>query len=324
MQELWNIYHPDIPEFLHRLSETAPMQRLRQVGMNCGCEYTSFPLFQNLRPYSRFDHSIGTALIIWHFTGSEAQTIAGALHDIATPVFAHTVDFLLGDHTTQESTENRTAELIGSAPEIRVLLDELGLCVEDVADYHRYPIADNDAPRLAADRLEYTLGNLLNYGFCSLEQVRALYNDLCIDTNEDGIPELCFQNAEKAICFTELALKTSCIYIADEDRFSMEMLASLLRQGLEQGVLIPGHLHTTEPEVISRLLTDPVCAKAWQQFCSFSSVRREEKQPAAGCWIRVPAKLRYIDPLVRESGRISRHLWDLGYRHCRLGRAACH
>ena len=306
MQELWNIYHPDIPEFLHRLSETAPMQRLRQVGMNCGCEYTSFPLFQNLRPYSRFDHSIGTALIIWHFTGSEAQTIAGALHDIATPVFAHTVDFLLGDHTTQEATENRTAELISSSPEIRMLLDELRLCVEDVADYHRYPIADNDAPRLAADRLEYTLGNLFNYSFCSLEQVRALYEDLCIGTNEDGNPELCFQSAETAIHFTELALKTSRIYVADEDRFSMEMLAALLRLGLEQNVLTPTHLHTTEPEVISRLLADPICANHWQQFRSFSAIRQETERPDAGHWIRVPAKLRYIDPLVRETGRVSR------------------
>ena len=49
---------------------------------------------------------------------------------------------------------------------------------EDVADYHRYPIADNDSPRLAADRLEYTLGNLFNYGFCSPEQLREL-SPLC-------------------------------------------------------------------------------------------------------------------------------------------------
>lgn len=305
MQELWSIYHPDIPEFLRRLSETPPMQRLRQVGMNCGCEYTNFPLFRHLRPYSRFDHSMGVGLIVWHFTGSEAQSIAGALHDIATPVFAHTVDFLLGDHVAQEATENRTAELIAASPEVRELLDELGLRVEDVADYHRYPIADNDAPRLAADRLEYTLGNLFNYGFGSLAQIRALYEDLCIGTNETRKPELCFQNVEKAIHFTELALNASRIYVADEDRFSMEMLASLLRLGLERGTLASDHLYTTEPEVISQLLTDPACGKAWQEFRAFSAVRRETTRPVSGHWIRVPAKLRYIDPLVHQAGRVS-------------------
>ena len=305
MQDLWSIYHPDIPPFLARLSQTPPMERLRQVGMNCGCEYTDFPLFRHLRPYSRFDHSIGVGLIVWHFTGSEAQSIAGALHDIATPVFAHTVDFLLGDHLTQEATESRTAELIAASPEIQTILTELGLTTEDVADYHRYPIADNDSPRLAADRLEYTLGNLFNYGFCSPEQLRELYDDLCIGPNEDGNPELTFQTSEKAITFTELALKASRIYVADEDRFSMEMLASLLRLGLERGVLSPRHLHTTEPEVMHHLLSDSDCAAKWQQFRAFSAVRQEPEQPENGCWIRVPAKLRCIDPLVLEKGRVS-------------------
>ena len=146
MQELWSIYHPDIPPFLQALSETPPMVRLRSVGMNCGCEYTDVPLFRRLRPYSRFDHSMGVGLIVWHFTGSEAQSIAGALHDIATPVFAHTVDFLLGDHLTQEATESRTAELIAASPEIQTILTELGLTTEDVADYHRYPMPTTTLP----------------------------------------------------------------------------------------------------------------------------------------------------------------------------------
>ena len=156
------------------------------------------------------------------------------------------------------------------------------------------------------------MGNLLNYGFCSPELLRELYDDLCIGTNEDGDPELCFRTPEKAIGFTEIALKASRIYVADEDRFSMEMLASLLRLGLERGVLQPSHLHTTEPEVISRLLADEICVESWRQFCAFSAVRQEAERLDTGHWICVPAKLRYIDPLARDRGRVSR--WD---KHCR-------
>ena len=158
MTENWSLYHPEIPEFLRRLAETPPMARLRQVGMNCGCEYTSFPRFAGWAPYSRFDHSLGVALIVWHFTGDLRQSAAGLLHDVATPAFAHVVDFLHGDHLRQESTEARTAELIGRSPELQALLGEYGLTTEDVADYHRYPIADNDSPQLSADRLEDTPG----------------------------------------------------------------------------------------------------------------------------------------------------------------------
>ena len=96
--EHYRIYHDEMPAFLLKCAETAVVGRLRGVGMNCGCEYTSFPRFRGLRPYSRFDHSMGVALIVWHFTGDRAQALAGLLHDVATPVFAHVVDFMRGDY----------------------------------------------------------------------------------------------------------------------------------------------------------------------------------------------------------------------------------
>ena len=45
--ELWHIYHENMPPFLAEAAATPPMARLRGVGMNCGCEYTSFPLFDS-------------------------------------------------------------------------------------------------------------------------------------------------------------------------------------------------------------------------------------------------------------------------------------
>lgn len=92
--------------------------RLRDVGMNCGCEYTAFPRFVKIGPYSRYDHSLGVALIVWHFTKRKEQTLAGLFHDLATPVFAHVVDFLNGDHLRQESTEAGTRECIAGSPEL--------------------------------------------------------------------------------------------------------------------------------------------------------------------------------------------------------------
>ena len=73
------------PGFLLEAAETPEMRRLQSIGMNCGCEYTAFPLFQRLRePYSRFDHSVGVALIVWRFTSDVRQALAGLFHDIAT------------------------------------------------------------------------------------------------------------------------------------------------------------------------------------------------------------------------------------------------
>ena len=306
MRENWPLYHPGIPEPLRRLAETPPLARLRQVGMNCGCEYTAFPRFAGWAPYSRFDHSLGVALIVWHFTGDLRQSAAGLLHDVATPAFAHVVDFLHGDHLRQESTEGRTAELIDRSPELQALLGEYGLTTADVADYHRYPIADNDSPRLSADRLEYTLGDLRCYGFAGADAIRAFYEDLIVWRDEAGRPELAFRTQETACAFAEAALSVSRVYVADEDRFAMQALADLLGDALHREILTEDDLYRTEPFVLQKLEADPISARHWRRFRSFCRVERRADRPEGGVWYRIPAKLRYIDPLAAGRGRVSR------------------
>lgn len=171
--------YSELPQQLLTMAETPVMQRLKHVGMHCGCEYTAYPIYRKATaPYSRYTHSLGTAAIVWHFTHDLKQAVAAMLHDIATPAFAHVVDFLNGDHLRQESTESRTRAMIASSPELMALLDKSGLTIDDVDDYHRYPIADNDSPRLSADRLEYTLGNAHLVFHCPKEKLKHIFDDL--------------------------------------------------------------------------------------------------------------------------------------------------
>lgn len=39
-----------LPEVLAPFCETAPMLRLRQIGMHCGCEYTACPIYEGKAP----------------------------------------------------------------------------------------------------------------------------------------------------------------------------------------------------------------------------------------------------------------------------------
>lgn len=311
MRKLWNIYHHEIPEFIKEFSATPPMQRLKDVGMNCGCEYTSFHYFTMREPYSRYDHSVGVALIVWHFTGNIAQSIAGLLHDISTPVFAHVIDFLNEDYITQESTEGDTKKIIEDSYEIQSLLKKYHLSTNDVCDYHMYPIADNDSPQLSADRLEYTLGNLYNYSFCELEEIQSFYNDLIVDKNEDNIDEIVFKSLSIAYQFTKKAFLTFEIYVADEDRFSMQALADIIKFANENKIITKKDLYKEEKEVIEILAHDPLTKKLWQQFCGYKTLEISSEKPRSGYWLKVNAKKRYIDAYVQKQGRIAYVLQEI-------------
>ena len=303
--DLSKLYASELPDFLRDASQTDALRRLRGVGMNCGCEYTNFLRFRALAPYSRFDHSLGVALIVWQHTHDKKQAMAGLLHDVATPVFAHVVDFLKGDYLTQEATEAGTEATIRASRELCAVLDKYGLTVDEVRDYHVYPIADNDPPRLSADRLEYSLGNMRNYGFADHRTVEALYRDIIVGENEFGETELVFTHLERASAFAALALECGKVYVCDEDRYAMQRLAEVLADALQAGVIAADDLGTTEPQIIKKLTADKMLAQSWCAFRALHATEIADDAQPDGAWRKIYAKKRYIDPFVSGQGRVS-------------------
>ena len=299
--DLHTIYSGTTPQFIPEIAQTPAMLRLDDIGMNCGCEYTSFPLFASLQKYSRYKHSIGVALIVWHFTNDIRQSTAGLLHDISSPAFAHVIDFMHGDYMTQESTENGTLSAIENSTEIQQCLKKYGMKTSEVADYHIYPIADNDTPRLSADRLEYTLGNIVNYKLASIEKAKSLYDNLTVGTNEESKPEIMFEDKGVALEFAELSLKCSRIYVSDEDRYSMQRLAELLKECILRGIISENDLYKGETPVIKKLMRNVFSAAEWKKFRSLSAIVHTADNADSRI---IYAKKRHINPFVKGQGRV--------------------
>ena len=302
---LSKLYASEIPDFLRDACDTDAMRRLHDVGMNCGCEYTNFSRFRALAPYSRFDHSLGVALIVWRHTHDKRQAMAGLLHDVATPAFAHVVDFLKGDYLAQEATEAGTEATILDSRELCAVLSKYDLTVDEVKDYHIYPVADNDSPCLSADRLEYSIGNAINYGFADQCMAEALYRDIAVGTSEYGKPELVFTHLEQASAFASLALQCGKVYVCDEDRYAMQRLAEVLADALKAGVIAADDLGTTESQVIERLTANAEMAKTWHAFRALHATETADDAQPDGAWRKIYAKKRYIDPYVVGQGRVS-------------------
>lgn len=283
----------DLPFWWGKAVRSSELLRLKEIGMNCGLEYTSFPLFKGIDSYSRYIHSLGVGEIVWRFTNDPKQALAGLYHDIASPCFAHVIDFLRGDYESQESTEIGTSEIIAKSKDIQELLGFLGLKFEDVDDYHKYPIADNDSPRLSADRLEYTLSNALNLLHLDRDEVQEIYDSVF------ALPggELGFTSLDQAKRFGRIALSLGRIYCCDEDRYSMEILAKLLKKSILLGILREGDLYQGESTVIAKLISSPLKG----EWLSYTKMEELDKSAfAKEGYLRISAKKRYIDPFVGD------------------------
>ena len=254
IREFHAILEPDFPEWLQEYIETPALQKQKYISTTCGTIYSD--LFENQRFYSSLDHAIGVALVVWHFTHDKKQTLSGLFHDIATQVFKHCVDFMNGDHLSQESTEDLTTEMIAGSPEISRLLKRDGILVSEVDNYHLYPIADNDTPKLSADRLEYSLANMLfAYGVADLAEIREMYADIVVQSDENGVKELGFQTKKIARKFVKLTSQLSIFYREDRTRYSMQLIADILKKMSEAGRLSVADLYQMkESEAISLIL----------------------------------------------------------------------
>ena len=255
ISEYFNILCPrdDWPPFLDKYLKLPILQRLAGVGLLCGTDWT--PLYKNRFYYSRLDHSKGVALIVWHFTHDKAQTIAGLLHDISTPVFSHVSDFRKGDALTQTATEEPTSRIIRGDAELGRLLAEDGLTAAQVEDYHIYPIADNEIPQLSADRLEYMFpsGMALD-GSWTMEEICRCYNDLTILKNEEGRDELGFRSLEVAELYCEHFCMIGHILQLNENKLTLQLLGQIMNMAEKEGLLSESDFMTlSEREVMERL-----------------------------------------------------------------------
>lgn len=301
--DYFNVLEPNFPEWLNDYIETKELLKQRYISMTCGTIYSD--LFESEFFFSSLDHSVAVALIVWHFTHDKKQTLSGLFHDIATPVFKHCVDFLNGDYMTQESTEDLTSKIISNSKEIMELLKRDNIKLEEVEDYHIYPVVDNDTPKLSADRLEYSLSNaLLTYKLSNIDEIKKIYNDVVLDKDEDGTLELSFKSKETALEFVKITSKLSIIYREDRTRYSMQLIADIIKKLNEDGLITKEDLYNKKESEIIEIIENSKYKEIFNIWKNAKNIKVSKEKPENVYFVHHGAKIRYIDPLVNKK-RIS-------------------
>lgn len=297
--DYFNVLEPNFPEWLNDYIETKELLKQRYISMTCGTIYSD--LFESEFFFSSLDHSVAVALIVWHFTHDKKQTLSGLFHDIATPVFKHCVDFLNGDYMTQESTEDLTSKIISSSKEIMDLLKRDNIKLEEVDDYHIYPVADNDTPKLSADRLEYSLSNaLLTYKLSDIDEIKKIYSDIVLGKDEDGTLELSFKSKETALEFVKITSKLTIIYREDRTRYSMQLLADIIKKLNEDRLITKEDLYNMKESEVIEIIENSKYKEIFNIWKNAKNVKVSKEKPKNVYFVHHGAKIRYIDPLVNK------------------------
>ena len=297
--DYFNVLEPSFPEWLNDYIETKELLKQKYISVTCGTIYSD--LFESEFFFSSLDHSVAVALIVWHFTHDKKQTLSGLFHDIATPAFKHCVDFLNGDYMTQESTEDLTSKIISNSKEIMDLLKRDNIKLEEVEDYHIYPVADNDTPKLSADRLEYSLSNaLLTYKLSDIDEINKIYNDVILDKDEDGTLELSFKSKETALEFVKITSKLSIIYREDRTRYSMQLIADIIKKLNEDGLITKEDLYNKKESEIMEIIENSKYKEIFNIWKNAKNVKVSKEKPENVYFVHHGAKIRYIDPLVNK------------------------
>lgn len=302
--EYFNILEPEFPGWLNDFINTKELLSQRYISITCGTIYSN--LFESDFFFSSLDHSVAVALIIWHFTHDKKQTLSGLFHDIATPAFKHCVDFLNGDYMTQESTEYLTTEIIKKSSEIVKLLERDNIKISEIDDYHIYPIADNDTPRLSADRLEYSLSNaLFTYKLLDIESIKEIYNDIEIQKNSETEMELGFKTKKIARKFVKVTSRLSIIYREDRTRYSMQFIADILKQLSNENKISKQDLYNLKESEVIDIIESSKYNAIFNIWKNATKVKTSKEEPKDVYYVHHGAKIRYIDPLVNGE-RISK------------------
>ena len=296
IKEYFKILEPEFPEWLNEYIDTKELLSQQYISVTCGTIYSD--LFESNFFFSSLDHSVAVALIVWHFTHDKKQTLAGLFHDIATPAFKHCVDFLNGDYMTQESTEDLTTELIKQSKEIMALLKRDNIDITEVDNYHLYPIADNDTPKLSADRLEYSLSNaLFTYRLLDLAIIKEIYNDIEIQKNEEKEVELGFRTKKIARNFIKVTSRLSVIYREDRTRYSMQFIADILKKLNEENKISKKDLYEMKESEVINIIEYSKYKEIFNIWKKAKKVQVSIEEPKNVYYVHHGAKIRYIDPL---------------------------
>ena len=247
--------YKNMPLFLEKYFECPSLIRLMNVGYFCGMDYASKSVYDFSEYISRFAHSLTTSLLTYKVTKDRTMTVVSLFHDVATPCFSHVIDYMNEDYEKQESTEELTEDIIKSDKYLLKCLKEDNIDVDDIINFKKFSIVDNDRPKCCADRLDGVI--LTGIGWTkniTKDDIKKIINDVRVFKNEDNEDEIGFNNRDVVSKLIDVSKSIDLYCHTNEDYYMMQLLANIVKLSIDRGYVTYDDLYRlNEIELFNRL-----------------------------------------------------------------------
>ncbi len=230
--------YKEMPLFLKKYFECPSLIRLMRIGYFCGMDFASKSVYNFSEYISRFAHSLTTSLLTYKLTKDKTMTIAALFHDVATPCFSHVIDYMNKDYEKQESTEELTEYIIKSDKYLLECLMKDNIDVDDIIDFKKYSIVDNDRPKCCADRLDGVI--LTGIGWTkniSKDNIKNIVSDIRVFKNEFNEDEIGFSNSDVLSKVVDVNKSIDLYCHTNEDNYMMNLLADITKISIDRGYI---------------------------------------------------------------------------------------
>jgi uncharacterized protein len=274
------------------LMNSAAMRRLQGV-----MQHGVTGLIGLTSPVTRFEHCAGAMLLVRRLGADLPEQIAALLHDVSHTAFSHVIDYVLDGHDSQ-SYHDEVKESYLAGTDIPALLARHGydwrLFVEETA----FPLLEQPAPALCADRLDYFLRDGQGMGLATAAQIARVLDDLTV---VDG--RIAVTNQATARWLADTYLQADQGSWANFREVGLyELTAQAIRRALAVGALVEADFFLTDNEAWTKLHNHPDAElQRWLGLVNLETqFAWDEEAPT----FRVSTKLRTLDPDVVVDGRL--------------------
>jgi uncharacterized protein len=271
------------------LINSKPVQRLKKVTQyGVPDAYNA----QFIRNFSRYEHSVGTMILLKHLGATEEEQIAGLLHDASHTAFSHVIDYVVGRTKKEDYQDSMHKDIIANS-EIPEIVKTYGYDATRIADYKHFTLLERSVPDLCADRADYALREF---------PAMAVKTCLATMTAKDG--KIVFTDRHAANVFALNYLETQeNLWSRNESAIRYMFFTKILKTAMRKRIITFEDFWTDDETVLTKLHAseDKTINKLFQIMQEYKQLSYLPKSDNV-----LHKKFRYVDPEILSNKKLVR------------------